>query len=217
MCSVDLVRRSVRCFVFFYLILNLKSKTNLDWSGAAHWQHWCGEKHIPTGICLLMLFSVSIWSSNARLKISMLLVFWASPKQHKTVNSRNTFTSTFLQGFMVYNRDIELINFFFLLFCLCVYRSSLGCTCSSSEPAQPPATHLHPAATLLQPQRDCTVTNHWSNPIHPDTSTPTTPSHDRPLPADVTVNPAATLYGTEHAQPASVPLCSAHGRTVCPH
>lgn len=118
---------------------------------------------------------------------------------------------------MVYNRDIELINFFFLLFCLCVYRSSLGCTCSSSEPAQPPATHLHPAATLLQPQRDCTVTNHWSNPIHPDTSTPTTPSHDRPLPADVTVNPAATLYGTEHAQPASVPLCSAHGRTVCPH
>lgn len=97
-----------------------------------------------------------------------------------------------------------------------VYRSNLGCACSSSESAQPPATHLHPAAALLQPQRDCAVTNHRSNPIYTDTSTPTTPSHDCPLPADAAVNPAATLYGVEHAQPVSVPLCSAHGCTICP-
>lgn len=98
-----------------------------------------------------------------------------------------------------------------------IYRSNLGCTCSSSQSAQPPTTHLHTAAALLQSQRDCTVTNHRSNPIYTDTSTPTTPSHDCPLSADTTVNPAATLYGAEHAQPVSVPLCSAHSRTICPY
>lgn len=98
-----------------------------------------------------------------------------------------------------------------------LYRSSLGCTRSSSQPTQPPAPHLHPAAAFLQPQRDCTVAHHRSDSVHPDTSTPTAPSHDGPLPANITVRPAAALHGSEHAQPVSVPLRSAHGRSICPH
>ena len=98
------------------------------------------------------------------------------------------------------------------------FRSNLGCTGSSGEPVQSPAPHLHPpSTTFLQPQRDCTVAHYRSNPIHPDTCAPTTPTHDRPLPADTAVDPAATLHGAEHAQPATVPLSSAQRCTVCPY
>lgn len=98
------------------------------------------------------------------------------------------------------------------------FRSNLGCTSSSGEPAQSTAPHIRPPpATLIQPQRDCTVTHHRCNPVHPDTHAPATPSHDHPLPADATVDPAAALHGTEHPKPACVPLSSAHGCTICNH
>lgn len=97
---------------------------------------------------------------------------------------------------------------------LCAYRSDMGC---NGEPAQPPATYLRPAAALLQPQRDCTVPNHRSDPLHPNTCAPAAPSHDRPLPADASVDAAGRLSGAQLAEPTSVPLCSAHSHTICTH
>lgn len=90
----------------------------------------------------------------------------------------------------------------------------MGC---DSEPTQPHAAHLHPAAALLQPQRDCTVTHHRSDPLHPDTGTPAAPSHDRPLPADASVDATGPVSGAQLAEPASVPLCSAHSHAICTH
>lgn len=114
-------------------------------------------------------------------------------------------------------RDIfNILTFLICLVSRCISRPSLGCTCSSGKPAQPPATHLHPAA-LLQPQRDRTVAHHRSNPVHPDAGASATPSHDGPLPADVAVRPAAALHGAEHAQPGPLPFRSAHGRAIRPH
>lgn len=113
------------------------------------------------------------------------------------------------------------MSFFSLLLCLFVclyiYRSNLGFISSSSEPTQPPATYLHLAASFLQPQCDRTVANHRGDPVHPDPSAPATPSHDCPLSADDAVDPAAAFHGAEPARPASLPLRSAHGHTICTH
>lgn len=147
------------------------------------------------------------------------ICLWLTTIPQISLQYRNTFRSTFMWFYGVkagYTVDKSLS--FCSSVCLFVYRSDLGCTSSSGEPAQPPAPHVRPPpAAVLQSQRDCSVTHHRSNPVHPGTSPPATPSYDSPLPADATVDPAAALYGPEHAKPASVPLRSAHGCTVRPH
>lgn len=106
----------------------------------------------------------------------------------------------------------------FVVFCLFPLSSNLACTGGGGEPAQSPVPHLRPpSAAFFQPQRDRAVAHHRSNPIHPDAGAPATPPHDCPLPADAAVDPAAALYGAEHAQPASVRLSPADGHTIRPH
>ncbi|XP_051909158.1 kelch-like protein 29 isoform X2 [Hippocampus zosterae] len=83
------------------------------------------------------------------------------------------------------------------------YGSRLGGAGHHRQPAQPPASHLRPpASALLQPQRDGAVAHHRGDlgAAVPSSALP----HDRPLPADATIHPAAARHGAEHARPASL-------------